>query len=145
MPTRCARGVALRLLDDTMPHVDQKDRKLRRRSRGDHVARVLRMPGRIGDDELTQRRREIAIRDVDRDALFALRDQAVGRERQVERLAAPLRRVLDGGELVGKDRARVVEQAADQRALAVVDAASGQEPQHAVVERLEAITGRHQK
>ena len=40
------------------------------------------------------------------------------------------------GELVGEDRLGVVEEAADQRALAVVDAAGGEKPQHAVVEHV---------
>ena len=43
-------------------------------------------PGRVGDDELAQRRGEIAVGDVDRDALLALGDEAVGQQRQIERL-----------------------------------------------------------
>ena len=48
--------------------------------------------------------------------------------------AAPraLRGALDRGELVFLDRARVVQQPADQRALAVVDAAGGDEAQDAL-------------
>ena len=50
-----------------------------------------------------------------------------------------------GGELVLEDRAAVVQQPADQRALAVVDAARGQKPQHAMVENVRILDRRHQK
>ena len=108
---------------------------------GDHVARVLLVARRVGDDELALRGREVAVGDVDRDALLALGLEAVGEERQVDRRRRRRRRshraALGGagqrGELVLEDAAAVVEQAADQRALAVVDAAGGDEAQDAVV------------
>jgi len=88
------------------------------------------MPGRVGDDELAPRRSEVAVGDIDGDALLALGLQAVSQEREVETGgAAPLRGALDGGELVLLDGARVIKQPADQRALAVVDAAGGCEAQ----------------
>ena len=83
------RGVPTRLRDDAVARVDEQDRELRRRGRRHHVARVLLVPRRVGDDELAQRRGEIAVGDVDRDALLALGDEAVGQERQVEREPAP--------------------------------------------------------
>jgi hypothetical protein len=46
-----------------------------------------------------------------------------------------LRGFFDRVQRVGKDRLGVVEQAADQRALAVIDAAAGEEAQQAVVDR----------
>ena len=114
---------------------------------GDHVARVLLVARRVGDDELAPRRREVAVRDVDRDALLALGDEAVGQQRRGRR-ARP-RRLRDvrsiAAELVGEDRLRVVQQPADQRALAVVDAAGGEEAQHAVVDPVDASIARHQK
>ena len=64
---------------------------------------------------------------------LALGDEAVRQEREVERHAAPLRGALDRREVVGKDRLCVVEEAADQRALAVVDAAERDEAQHSPV------------
>ena len=54
---------------------------------GDHVARVLLVARRVGDDELALRRGEVAVGHVDGDALFALGLQAVGQQRQVDRLA----------------------------------------------------------
>jgi hypothetical protein len=84
--------------------------------------------GRVGDDELAPRRVEVAVGDVDRDALLALGAQSVGQQREVGvAVAAPLRGLLDVLELVLEDRLGVVEQPADQRRLAVVDRAGGGE------------------
>jgi hypothetical protein len=72
---------------------------------------------------------EVAVRDVDRDALLALGAQAVGEQREVRvAVAALARRALDVLELVLEDRLRVVEEPADQGGLPVVDRAGGCEP-----------------
>jgi hypothetical protein len=93
------------------------------------------VPRRVGDDVLARAGGEVAVGDVDGDALFALGLQAVGEQRQVDGVhAALLRGALDGRQRVGEDGLGVVEQAADQRALAVVDAAAGEEAQQAVVD-----------
>ena len=139
------RRVPPRLHDHPVSGVDQQDRELRRRRRGDHVARVLVVAGRVGDDELAQGRGEVPVCHVDGDPLLALRDEPVGEQREVETEAAPLRRALDGGELVGENRLGVVEEPTDQRALAVVDAARGEEAQHAVVQHVGIFHRRHQK
>ena len=94
------------------------------------------MPGRVGDDELALFGREEAVGDVDRDALFALRAEAVEEQGEVERVALraePARVAFERGELVVEQGLRFVQQAADQRALAVVDAAAGDEAQQALV------------
>src|SRR5262249_13493306 len=64
-----------------------------------------------------------------RDALLALGAEPVREQRKVDVVvpAAP-RRVLDVLELVDEDLLRVVEQPPDQRRLAVVDRARGDEP-----------------
>ena len=82
-------------------------------------------PGRVGDDELALVGGEEAIGDVDGDALLALGGEAVDQQREVD--LAALRAHLLGvglqrGQLVLEDHLRFVEQAPDQRALAVVDA-----------------------
>ncbi len=64
--------VAPRLFQQPVPCVDEHDGQLRGRRAGDHVARVLQVTGRVGDDELALRRGEVAVGDVDRDALFTL-------------------------------------------------------------------------
>ena len=63
------------------------------------------------------------LRGVDGDALVALGLERVHQERPFERHAALLAHGLDRLELAVGQRAGVVEQAADQRRLAVVDMA----------------------
>ncbi len=116
--------VALRLLEHAVPRVHEQDGDVGGRRAGRHVAGVLLVSGRVGEDELAPARREIPVRDVDRDALLALGAQAVGEEREIDRAGRPvLRRFLDRLDLVFVDAARVVQQPSNQRALAVVDAA----------------------
>ena len=67
-----------RLFENAVPRVDEQNGHVGgRRARG-HVARVLFVARRVGQDELAPRRGEVAIRHVDRDALFTLGPQAVG-------------------------------------------------------------------
>ena len=107
-----------RLLEHAVAGVDQHHRDVRGRRAGDHVARVADVPGGVGDDERPPRGGEEAVGDVDRDALLALGAQPVGQPREVHL------RVL---ELVGHQRLGVVEQAADQRRLAVVHRSGGRQ------------------
>ena len=76
---RDARMTA-RLLEDPEPRVDEDERGVGRRRAGRHVACILHMTRRVGDDELPLLGREVPVRDVDRDALFALGGEAVGEE-----------------------------------------------------------------
>jgi hypothetical protein len=94
------------------------------------------MPGRVGDDELPSGGGEVAVRHVDGDALLALRFEAVRDQREVQLGAAGRAALAGTGErrkLVGEDAPGVVEQPADQGALAVVDAAGGDEPENAAI------------
>ena len=112
--------------------VDQQDGEVGGRGAGRHVARVLDVAGRVGDDEAAARRREEAVGDVDGDALLALRLQPVDEQREVDLVAGRavlLRVALQVGDLVLHQEMGIVEQPADQRGLAVVDAAAGQEAQ----------------
>jgi hypothetical protein len=91
------------------------------------------MPRRVGDDEFALFGREEAIGDVDSDALFALGGEAVDEEREVDLVALRadfLRVRFKRGELVFVKELRIVKEAPDQRRLAVVDGAAGDEPQH---------------
>src|SRR4029453_17756897 len=84
----------------------------------------------VGDDELPLGGGEVAVGDVDRDALLALGPQPVGEQRQVGVGVAPLQAgALDRLELVLEDRLRVEEQPADQRGLPVVARPRGREPE----------------
>ena len=105
-------------------------RQVGSRRAGHHVARVLNVAGRVGDDELPLRRGEVPVRHVDRDALLPLRSEPVGQQGEVGVLVAAFTaRALDRLELVLEDLLRVVQQTADERALAVVDGAGGRQPQ----------------
>jgi hypothetical protein len=122
--------VPLRLLEHAFAGIDQDQRQVRRRRACHHVARVLNVAGSVCDDELPLRRGEVAVRDVDRDALLPLGAEPVGEQCEVGVLVAALAaRALDGFELVLEDLLRVVQQPADERALAVVNRAGGRQPQ----------------
>jgi hypothetical protein len=76
------------------------------------------------------------MRDVDRDALLALRRQPVEQQREVELpvdgAVAPRVR-LERRQLVVEDQPGLEQQAPDQRRLAVVDGAAGDEAQQALL------------
>jgi len=112
--------------------IDEDHRHLGGGGAGDHVAGVLLVAGSVGDDELALVGGEEAVGDVDGDPLFALGLQPVEQQRIVDLtpLGADLFAVaLQGGELILEDHLRVPEQTPDQGALAVVDAAAGDEAQ----------------
>ena len=118
------------LLDDAVARVDEDDRQVGAGHAGDHVAGVLDMSRAVGDDEVALRGREVAVGDVDRDALFAFGAKTVGEQGEVDVVvAAALADRLDVLELVLEDRLRVVQQPPDERRLAVVDAADRGEVQ----------------
>lgn len=123
-------GVPAGLLHHACTGVDQDDREFGRGGSGDHVAGVLHVAGGAGEDEAPGSGGEVAVGDIDGDALFALGTQAVREQRQVQALlsAAP-RCALNGAELVGEDRFGIVQQPADQRGLALVHASGGGQAQ----------------
>ena len=82
------------------------------------------MAGCVGNDELARFGVEVAVRHVNRDALFALGLQAVGQQRQIG-----LPATLHASELVLQHGFAVDQQATNQRAFAVVDAAASDEAQ----------------
>ena len=132
--------------------VDQDDREVRGRCAGRHVPRVLLVSRAVRDDVLALLGVEIAVGDVDRNALLALGLEAVHEQRQVDLVAgrAPLAAVArHRRELVLEDLLRVMQHAADQRALAVVDAAAGDEAQEALglvtLQEIGEFHGGHQK
>ena len=125
-------AMASRLGQNTLPGIDQDDGHVRRRRPGNHVAGVLLVARRVGNDKLALVGREKAVRDVDRDSLLALGGQAVEEQREVEFAIArtlSFRIRLQRCELIVVEQLRFVQQAADQRALAVVDTAAGKEAQ----------------
>ena len=122
--------VAPRLRTDAVARVDEQDGDIGGGGAGRHVARVLLVARRVGEDELAPRRGEVAVRDVDRDALLALGSQPVGEEREIDRPRGPVaRRGLDRAHLILVHRPRVVQEPPDERALPVVDAAGRADPE----------------
>ena len=71
-----------------LARIDQQHGEVAVRGAGRHVARVLLVARRVGDDEFPPRRREIAIGDVDGDALLALGLEPVDEQRKIDRSAA---------------------------------------------------------
>ena len=127
------QGVAPGLGREPLAHVDQQHGELGGGGGGDHVAGVLLVARRVGDDEGARAAAEVAVGDVDGDALFALGDQPVGDEREVGGggSAAPAG-AFDSLESVDQQRPAVVEQTPDERALAVIDAAAGEKAQYGI-------------
>jgi hypothetical protein len=112
--------------------IDEDDGEFRGRGAGRHVAGVLLVARRVGDDELAPVGGEGAIGDVDRDALLALGRQSVDQKREVEVAALGADALGIGfqrGQLVLEQQLRFIQQASDQRRFSVVDAAAGDEPQ----------------
>jgi hypothetical protein len=129
-------GVPARLRQHALARVDQDHGDIRGRGAGDHVARVLLVTRRVGDDELALLGAEEAVGDVDRDALLALGGKAVDEQREIRFVAlraVAFRVGVERAELVVEQRLGLVQQAPDQGALAVVDAAAGDEAQQGLV------------
>ena len=117
-------AVAPCLREDALAGVEENHRRVRGGSARRHVARVLLVPGRVGDDEGAALGAEEAVGDVDGDALLALGLEPVDQEGEIEVAAgrAVLAAVtLEGRELVVRDEMGVEEQTPDQGGLAVVD------------------------
>ena len=117
-------AVTPRLREDTLASVDENDGELGGRCAGGHVPRVLLVTWGVGNDIFSRFGRKETIGDVDRDALLALRCRDRRRATPDRVLltdgAEPLRIDLERGELILEDHLQLVQQPADQRALAVV-------------------------
>ena len=73
------------LTTDATSSVDDEHGHVGRGGRHRHVARVLLVPRRIGDDHAAARRQQqVPIGDVDGDALLALGLEAVGEQGEVD-------------------------------------------------------------
>ena len=129
---RADKRVPPRLREHALARIDQDHGKLRVRGAGRHVARILLMPRRVGDDERAPRRGEEPVGDVDGDALLALRLEPVEQQGEVDLLAGravPPRVLGQGRELILEDQLGIVQQPSDQGRLAVVNRAAGDEAQ----------------
>ena len=120
-------GVTLGLAQHALAGIDQNDGKLGRRCAGHHVAGVLLMTGRVGDDEGAARGRKLAIGDIDGDALLALGLESAAQQREIDVAgggAVPARVTGERCRLVVGNLTGFEQQSAQQRRLAVVDRAA---------------------
>ena len=125
-------GVAPGLGQDALARIDQQHRDIGGGRAGHHVACILLMPRRVRDDEFALVAGEETIRHVDSNALLALGREPVDQQREVDLLAlgaVALAIGFERFELVVEDLLGLVQQAPDQRRLAVIDAAAGDEAQ----------------
>ena len=155
---RDEQRVAAGLAGQPVAGVDQDHGDVGGRGAGGHVAGVLLVAGRVGDDEGAPVGGEEAVGDVDGDALLALGLEPVDQQREIDlaALRAVLARVaLKRRHLIVEDLLGVVQEPPDQGGLAVIDRAAGDEAQHflrlvraqegVVAERFRRLMDRHQK
>ncbi len=121
-------AVPVGLLAHALLGVDQQERGLAAGRAGDHVLEEFLVAGRIDDDVVAGLGAELDLGGVDGHPLVALGLERVHQEGPFERHAAPRADRLDRLELALRQRARVVEQAADQGRLAVIDVADDHDP-----------------
>ena len=126
---RTQKAMPPRLLQEPLPGIDQEDREIRGRRPSHHVARIVLVTGRVGDDEPPPRRAEITIGDVDGDALFAFGFKAVHQQCRIKVARHSAMRpgiARQRGELIVENQRRIEQEPADQRRLAVVDRTAGE-------------------
>ncbi len=116
-----------RVLPIQLAGIDQHDGCIGAGGGSHHVAGVLLVAGRVANDEFAVFGREIAVGHVDGDALLAFGGQSVGQQRQIR-----LARALHAGQVVLQHGFGVDQQAADQRAFAIIHAAAGDEFERAL-------------
>ena len=78
------RRMAMRLRQQPLARIDKQNGEIGIRSARRHVAGILLMAWRVGDDEGALRRREIAVGDIDGDALLALRFEPIDQQREID-------------------------------------------------------------
>ncbi len=111
------------LVAHAFQRVDDQHRAIGLRGAGDHVAQEFGVAGRVDQHDVARAGAEADLRGVDGDALVALGLQRIEQERPFERHAAPRADGLQHLQLAVGQAAGFVQQAADQRGLAVVDMA----------------------
>ncbi len=136
--------MAPRLRQYALPRIDENDRDIGGRGARRHVAGILLVAGRVGDDERTPVGLEIAIGDIDGDALFALGGEPIHQQREIEigALRAEFFRIaVERLQLIVGDHAGIVKQAPDQSRFAVIDGAAGDEAQQGFFQSLRRRRG----
>jgi hypothetical protein len=117
-------AMAAGLIAHALQSIDDQDRAVSLRGAGDHVAQELGMSGRVDQHDVARIGAEADLRGVNGDALVALGLQCVEQERPFEGHAAPLADGFQHLELALGQAAGLVQEAADERGLAVIDMAN---------------------
>ena len=108
-------SMAAGLFDDTLAGIDENDGQIRGAGSGDHVARVLNVARGVRDDEFPLGSGEIAVGNINGDALLALCFQAIREQREVHVfIAAAFGKAFHGFDLILEGVFGIVEQAADE-------------------------------
>ena len=126
---RQAEALVAARLDETSSaaiDVGENNGQIGRRSAGGHIARVLFVSGRVGNDELALVGGKKTIGDINRNSLLALRGKAIDQESEVEVAALSADAFALGLQtlkLIVEQEFALVEQASDQCGLAIINAA----------------------
>ena len=110
-----------RLRFGTRLRVDHQQRGGSPRRAGDEIADEFAVTRTVDDDQFASRRAHMHARRVERHRLIALELQRVERERPLERHAAARTRRLQLGHFAVGKEVEFVQQAPQQRRLAMVD------------------------
>ena len=95
------------------------------------------MARRVGDDEFSRRCFEIAVGDIDGDALLAFRAQPVGKEREINGAAGTIEAAVSHrSQLIFIHGLGIVQQPSDQGRFTVIHAAGGGKAQHVFVQMM---------
>ena len=97
---RCNVGMTARLDQNALARVNQHHSRIGCRCAGGHVARVLLVARRVRNDEFTARGGKVAVSNIDGDALFALRAQAVSEQCKINLSGRGGSFALDGADLI---------------------------------------------
>src|SRR6476619_5524444 len=93
-------GMTSGLSQHALARIDENNGKIGRGRPGHHVARVLLMTRRIGNDEFTLGSSEVTVVYIYGDALFAFCLQIVGKQGKIDAFHPPTaRRVRDSAQL----------------------------------------------
>src|SRR5215468_7578642 len=95
--------------------IDEDDCSVCGRGASGHVARVLLMTRRIGNDEFSPWSREVAIGNIDGDALLTFRPQTISEKREIDGAVRAVDATFhDGKQLVLKHGPGVIQQTPNQ-------------------------------
>ncbi len=102
---------------------DHQNRRIRARCARDHVLQELFVTGRVDDEVVASRRSKRDLRRINRNVLLLLLEQGVEHESKLKFHPFRRARLLHHVDLSFRQRIRVVQNAPDERGLAVINVA----------------------